>query len=124
MGTEALDDFVRIMQETGERDNFSTRPKSYFEQIMNCMGEDCRLYMAYYEGKAIAGTLAIKWGQNVMKYQYGASSNAHRNVYPNYALQWAMMQWGMTLAASAATAKTRTTPTMVCGGLSTALAGI
>ena len=31
MGTEALDDFVRIMQETGERDNFSTRPKSYFE---------------------------------------------------------------------------------------------
>ncbi len=95
MGTEALDDFVRIMQETGERDNFSTRPKSYFEQIMNCMGEDCRLYMAYYEGKAIAGTLAIKWGQNVMKYQYGASSNAHRNVYPNYALQWAMMQWGM-----------------------------
>lgn len=37
----------------------------------------------------------IKWGQNVMKYQYGASSNAHRNVYPNYALQWAMMQWGM-----------------------------
>ncbi|MBS5675280.1 MAG: peptidoglycan bridge formation glycyltransferase FemA/FemB family protein [Clostridium sp.] len=95
MGTEALDDFVRIMRETGERDNFSTRPKSYFEQIMNCMGEDCRLYMAYYEGKAIAGTLAIKWGQNVMKYQYGASSNAHRNVYPNYALQWAMMQWGM-----------------------------
>ena len=79
MGTEALDDFVRIMRETGERDNFSTRPKSYFEQIMNC----------------IAGTLAIKWGQNVMKYQYGASSNAHRNVYPNYALQWAMMQWGM-----------------------------
>lgn len=30
---------------------------------MNCMGEDCRLYMAYYEGKAIAGTLAIKWGR-------------------------------------------------------------
>ena len=95
MGTEALDDFVRIMQETGERDHFSTRPKEYFEKIMNCMGDDCRLYMAYYEGKAIAGTLAIKWGQNVMKYQYGASSNAHRNVYPNYALQWAMMQWGM-----------------------------
>ena len=59
------------------------------------MTDDARLYMAYYEGKAIAGTIAIKWGQNVMKYQYGASSNAHRNVYPNYALQWAMMEWGM-----------------------------
>ena len=92
---EALDDFVRIMQETGDRDGFSTRPKAYFEQILNCMGEDARLYMAYYNGQAIAGTIAIKWGKNVMKYQYGASSNAHRNVYPNYALQWAMMQWGM-----------------------------
>lgn len=95
VGKEALDDFVSIMHETGERDGFSTRPKWYFEKILDCMGEDARLYMAYYEGKPIAGTIAIKWGQNVMKYQYGASSNAHRNVYPNYALQWAMMKWGL-----------------------------
>ena len=94
-GKEALDDFVRIMGETGERDNFSTRPKWYFEKILDCMTDDARLYMAYYEGKAIAGTIAIKWGQNVMKYQYGASSNAHRNVYPNYALQWEMIKWGL-----------------------------
>ena len=60
MGTEALADFVRIMQETGERDGFSTRPKWYFEKILNCMGEDARLYMAYYDGQAIAGTIAIK----------------------------------------------------------------
>ena len=73
MGTEALDDFVSIMHETGERDGFSTRPKAYFEQILNCMGEDARLYMAYYNGQAIAGTIAIKWGKNVMKYQYGCS---------------------------------------------------
>ncbi len=94
-GTEALDDFVRIMQETGERDGFTTRPKEYFEKILNCMGDDARLYMAYYEGEAIAGSIAIIWGKNVVKYQYGASSNAHRNVYPNYALQWEMMKWGL-----------------------------
>ena len=63
MGAEALDDFVRIMHETGERDGFSTRPKEYFEKILNCMGEDARLYMAYYEGKAIAGTLADHCGR-------------------------------------------------------------
>ncbi|MCD7723396.1 MAG: peptidoglycan bridge formation glycyltransferase FemA/FemB family protein [Clostridiales bacterium] len=94
-GAEALDDFTSIMKETGERDGFSTRPRSYFEKILNCMGEDARLYMAYYNGKAIAGTIAIRWGQNVVKYQYGASSNAHRNVYPNYALQWEMIKWGL-----------------------------
>ncbi|MCC8016848.1 MAG: peptidoglycan bridge formation glycyltransferase FemA/FemB family protein [Clostridiales bacterium] len=94
-GVDALDDFVRIMDETGTRDGFSTRPKWYFEKILNCMGEDARLYMAYYDGQAIAGTIAVKWEKNVMKYQYGASSNSHRNVYPNYALQWEMMKWGM-----------------------------
>lgn len=100
-GKEALDDFVRIMAETGERDGFSTRPKEYFARILDCMAEDARLYMAYYQGQAIAGTLAIRWGRNVMKYQYGASSNAHRNVYPNYALQWAMIEWGLECGCKA-----------------------
>ena len=45
---EALDDFVRIMHETGERDGFSTRPKEYFEKILDEMTDDARLYMAYY----------------------------------------------------------------------------
>lgn len=66
-----------------------------------------------------------------MKYQYGASSNAHRNVYPNYALQWAMMQWGMECGCKvydfggiSGDCQNPDNPTMVCGGLSTALAGI
>lgn len=95
------------------------------------MGEDARLYMAYYEGKAIAGTIAIKWGKNVMKYQYGASSNAHRNVYPNYALQWAMMNGALKSAArftisaeSAAIAKIPKIRITGFGDLSTASAAI
>lgn len=32
MGTGALDDFVRIMQETGERDGFSTRPNGILKR--------------------------------------------------------------------------------------------
>lgn len=39
---EALDDFVRIMHETGERDGFSTRPKEYFEKILDEMTDDAR----------------------------------------------------------------------------------
>lgn len=93
-GKEMLDDFTRIMKETGERDGFSTRPASYFASIMDNLGDDCRLYMAFYEGKPIAGTIAIRFSRT-MKYQYGASSNEHRNVYPNYLLQWKMIQWGL-----------------------------
>jgi Uncharacterized protein involved in methicillin resistance len=58
------------------------------------LGEDARLYMAYWEGKPIAGTLAIHFGNKVW-YLYGASSNEHRNVMPNYQLQWAMIRWAL-----------------------------
>lgn len=42
VGEEALDDFVRIMQVTGERDGFSTRPKSYFVKFLRGLGENVR----------------------------------------------------------------------------------
>ena len=58
-GKEAVPDFARLMLETGVRDGFVTREASYFENMLDNLGEHARLYMAYYEGQAIAGTLAI-----------------------------------------------------------------
>ena len=86
--------FYEIMLETGMRDNFVTRPLSYFESMLDNIGENARLYMAYYEGKPIAGTLAIHYGNKVW-YLYGASSNAYRNVMPNYLLQFEMIKWAV-----------------------------
>ena len=50
--------------------------------------------MAFHEGTPIAGTLAIWFGDKVW-YLYGASSNHHRNLMPNYLLQWNMIQWAL-----------------------------
>ena len=47
VGKEYLDDFVRIMQTTGERDGFRVRPKSYFARMLDALGEHARLYMGY-----------------------------------------------------------------------------
>ncbi len=93
-GKEMVPEFARIMIETGLRDNFATRPPQYFEAMLDNLGDKCRLYMAFHEGKAIAGTLAILYGDKVW-YLYGASSNEHRNLMPNYLLQWSMMQWAI-----------------------------
>lgn len=93
-GKEMLPDFSRIMDETGTRDGFIVRPMSYFASIMDELGENARLYMAFWEGKPIAGTLAIKYGNKVW-YLYGASSNQYRNVMPNYQLQWEMIRWSL-----------------------------
>jgi lipid II:glycine glycyltransferase (peptidoglycan interpeptide bridge formation enzyme) len=93
-GKEMVGEFTRIMVETGLRDNFATRPPEYFAAMLDNLGEKCRLYMAFHEGQPIAGTLAILYGDKVW-YLYGASSNEHRNLMPNYLLQWSMMQWAV-----------------------------
>ena len=43
--------------------------------------------MAYYEDKPISGIVDIIYGNKIW-YLYGASSNEHRNLMPNYLLQW------------------------------------
>lgn len=93
-GLEMVDEFTRIMVETGVRDNFVTRDAAYFRRLLEKLGDHARLYMAFHEGQAIAGTLAIRFGDKVW-YLYGASSNQHRNLMPNYLLQWNMIQWAV-----------------------------
>ena len=95
-GAEAAEEFHKIMVETGARDGFSIRSAEYFAKILNAYGDDARLYMAYHEGKPIAGALAIHCGNKVW-YLYGASSNEHRNLMPNYLLQWEMIRWSVEL---------------------------
>lgn len=93
-GIEACEEFHDLMLVTGERDNFATRDTSYFRRIMEAFGDDARIYMAYYEGKAIAGALDVHCGDKVW-YVYGASSNEYRNVMPNYLVQWEMIKWAI-----------------------------
>lgn len=92
--SSAAGEFYEIMQETCERDNFAIRSAAYFAKILDVYGENARLYMAYFEGKAIAGTLAVHYGDKVW-YFYGGSLNSHRNVMPNYLLQWEMIKWAI-----------------------------
>lgn len=93
-GPEELDEFVRIMQVTGERDGFNVRPKAYFERFLSALGEHARLYMGYYEGQAVCGAIATNYAGKTC-YVYGASDNAYRNVMPNYLIQWEMIRWAV-----------------------------
>ncbi len=93
-GKEGLDDFTRLMQVTGERDGFSTRPKAYFEGMLDALGDHCRLYLAMYQGKAIAGAVTTNYAGKTC-YIYGASDNEHRDVMPNQLMQWEMIRWAL-----------------------------
>lgn len=89
---EDLKDFHKIMVTTGIRDGFITRPLEYFERMYDCLGpEHMKILMAYYDEKPISGVIPIMYG-NKTWYLYGASSNEHRNLMPNYLLQWEMIK--------------------------------
>ncbi len=98
-GSEKADLFYEMMKETTERDGFELRSADWFRKILDEFGDKARLYTAYYtpeggERVHIAGALALVYGDKLW-YFYGASRNIHRNVMPNYLLQWEMIKWAV-----------------------------
>ena len=89
---ERLNDFYRLMLETGKRDGFAVRSQEYFERMMDSLGGDCRLYLCYKDGTALSGAICVRYGGRTC-YVYGASSNEGRSLMPNYLMQWRMIEW-------------------------------
>ncbi|GCE26272.1 methicillin resistance protein [Dictyobacter alpinus] len=92
---EDIQIFHTILQETSERDQFFIHAVDHFEYLMKLFeeGEKAELFLAEYEGQAIAGIIVMRSGQWCW-YRYGASSSQGRNVMPNHLLQWTSLQWG------------------------------
>jgi lipid II:glycine glycyltransferase (peptidoglycan interpeptide bridge formation enzyme) len=96
---QALDAFSKLMKTTGERDHFVTRSADYFRTVLTGLGNSATLFLAYLNNKPIAGTIGVFQGQKAW-YLYGASSNEHREVMPNYLLQWEMIRHAIHLGCT------------------------
>lgn len=94
VGLDGLDDFYTIYAETGERQHFSIRPREYFVKMLNALGENCRLYMCYYEGKPLCGGVRVQY-RGTTSHVYGCSTDEMRKLYPTYRLQWELMKWAL-----------------------------
>lgn len=86
-----LENFYSLMETTGQRDHFYIRGLPYFRGLLSALRDDTRILMAYLHGQPIAGSIEVFCGKKAW-YLYGASANEHRNVMPNYLLQWTMIQ--------------------------------
>lgn len=93
-GQVDLDTFYRLYEVTSERDQFFINNKKHYEDVMRLYSEGDRaaLFLAEYEGNAIAGMIVLRLG-HWSWYMFGASSNEQRNLMPNHLLQWTAMQW-------------------------------
>lgn len=93
-GKERLDDFMRLMKETQTRDGFRMRSREYFARMLDALGDHCRLYLCDYEGQALSGAVCVQYGGRTC-YVYGASTSTHRELMPNYLMQWEMIRWAV-----------------------------
>ncbi len=91
-GREDLAAFHRLLAETGRRSGFLVRPLSYLERMWDELGpEHMQLLLACWEGRPIAGAIPVHYG-NKTWYVFGASSGEHRDLMPNYLLQWEIIR--------------------------------
>ncbi|MBT4857235.1 peptidoglycan bridge formation glycyltransferase FemA/FemB family protein [Candidatus Uhrbacteria bacterium] len=82
-------DFVRLLDQTTNRDQFSGHPNAYYQKMLDTLNGEAKAYLAmgFYEGRPLAANIMIDFA-GVRTYLHGASSNLHRNVMAPYALHW------------------------------------
>jgi peptidoglycan pentaglycine glycine transferase (the first glycine) len=86
--------FHELYRVTAQRDGFTGRPLKYFQNLWDALvtRDMARFFVTMHEGKALSSAICFVLGKQCW-YVYGASSNEGRNLMPNHAMQWGMMQW-------------------------------
>jgi len=93
----SLTDFHECYVETAQRDHFTPRPLSYFQNMYRAMHNEnakrIELFLARHPDHpgAIAATTMTEVGNHAW-YSYGASTTAARDLRPSNAIQWYMIQ--------------------------------
>jgi lipid II:glycine glycyltransferase (peptidoglycan interpeptide bridge formation enzyme) len=96
-GEEMLREWYRLHEETAARDRIAIRSLKYFRDLFEAVRRyggkppDYRILLARSQGSILGGIIVGLWGKHAW-YLYGASSGTHRNLMPNYALQWRGIQ--------------------------------
>jgi lipid II:glycine glycyltransferase (peptidoglycan interpeptide bridge formation enzyme) len=96
---EGLNIFHELYIPTAKRDKFLIHPKSYYQKVKqqlidNNLGKILVAFITEKSGvkKPIGSVFLFTFGKKVW-YMYGASSAEHRNVMPNHALHFSVMEW-------------------------------
>jgi lipid II:glycine glycyltransferase (peptidoglycan interpeptide bridge formation enzyme) len=97
---EDVRNWYRLLQTTGERDNFGIHTFDYYLRVWRIFVpcKQARLFLAEYDGQLLAGIFVGLLAKQAI-YLYGASSNEQRNLMPNYLLQWEAIRWAKSEGA-------------------------
>lgn len=92
-GPEDAETFNEMMLTTASRDGFHARGADYYRRVLELFGENSRMFFAMYEGKPVAGSIAVRFGPHTWSLYAGSTSNM--SCKPNEALKWADINWAL-----------------------------
>jgi lipid II:glycine glycyltransferase (peptidoglycan interpeptide bridge formation enzyme) len=86
--------FGRMMNRTGERNEFGVHLPAYYKQAYALFHPEgqCEVLVAEYDGQPLAAVMVFARGRRAW-YFYGASLDIERKRMPTYLLQWEAMRW-------------------------------
>jgi len=85
-----FDAFWNLMQETARRDKIKLHSKKYYKLMLKI--SNCRLLVANYKNKMLAGGIFIGFG-DTFTYVHGASAGERRDLMAPYFLHWRAIQF-------------------------------
>ncbi len=92
--------FHSLMQSTGARDGFGIHSADYFAAAFDLLTPQHAVFLlAEWEEQPLGAVVVAAVG-GAACYLWGASSDRERSRMPNYALQWAGMQWARAQGAT------------------------
>jgi len=97
-GLELVGDFWRLLTSTAGRKGFVERGADYYEQFVEHLRENARVFLARYNGGFIYGAVVAVFGPNAY-YLYGASGG-DRSVKPSELTQYKAMLWAKSRGAT------------------------
>ena len=86
-----LDDFYALLTMTRRRHRLVPQPRSWFRNLLRCMGQKVRIRLARKEGVPIAAILTLAHRSSVV-YKYGCSDARYHNLGAMPFLFWRLIE--------------------------------
>ncbi|MBI5151415.1 MAG: peptidoglycan bridge formation glycyltransferase FemA/FemB family protein [Candidatus Pacebacteria bacterium] len=92
---EAIEEYLRILHETTNRQQFYAHGPEYFRTMWQTLKPTgmIHIFRAVLEGKTLVAWIVFVHN-NVLYYPYGASSNENREVMASNMMMWKVIQFG------------------------------
>jgi CelD/BcsL family acetyltransferase involved in cellulose biosynthesis len=88
---ELLDQFYRLMLMTRRRHRWLPQPKTWFKNLVDCMGGELQIRVARKDGNPIAAMLTLRCGATAV-YKYGCSDERFHNLGAMPFLFWKFIE--------------------------------